>query len=46
MPAFIGFVLVADKMEKLSLDFILLALVKLFGCIVDKLAQLGVKQKL
>ena len=41
-----GFVLVADKMEKLSLDFTLLALVKLLGCIVNKSAQLGVKQKL
>ena len=46
MPAFIGFVLVADKMEKLSLDFILLILVKLFGCIVNTSARLGAKQKL
>ena len=48
MPAFtIGFVLVADKMaEKLGLDFILLVLVKLFGCMVNNSARLGVKQKL
>ena len=46
MPAFIGFVLVADKMKNLSLDFILLVLVKLFGCILNNSARLVVKQKL
>ena len=39
VPAFIGFVLVADKMEKLSLDFIFLVL-------VNNSARWGVKQKL
>ena len=44
----IGFVLLTDEMEKLSLDFLLLVLDKLCTCIVNStvLVRLGVREKL